>query len=180
MVLDTARLRLHAYAPAHFLAMMEGVAAFEASTRLRAAEGLCGFVVSDEVSSVWLERLRAAPRDLPDPWACGFGVEHRAEGLVIGSGGFKGPPDADGAAEIAYGVLPAYQGRGFATELAAALTQFALATPGVRVVRAHTLPEPNASTRVLSKCGFHRAADVVDPEDGPVWRWEYDASRRRD
>jgi hypothetical protein len=25
---------------------------------------------------------------------------------------------------------------------------------------------------VLAKCGFHRVEDVVDPDDGPVWRWE--------
>jgi ribosomal-protein-alanine N-acetyltransferase len=40
------------------------------------------------------------------------------------------------------------------------------------VVRAHTLPNPNASTRVLTKCGFHRVGEVIDPEDGLVWRWE--------
>jgi len=25
---------------------------------------------------------------------------------------------------------------------------------------------------VLTKCGFRHVADLVDPEDGPVWRWE--------
>jgi [ribosomal protein S5]-alanine N-acetyltransferase len=39
-------------------------------------------------------------------------------------------------------------------------------------VRAHTRPTPNASTPVLTKCWFARVGDVVDPEDGPVWRWE--------
>ena len=33
-------------------------------------------------------------------------------------------------------------------------------------------PEPNASTRVLLKNGFRHCGMVVDPEDGPVWRWE--------
>jgi RimJ/RimL family protein N-acetyltransferase len=42
----------------------------------------------------------------------------------------------------------------------------------VRLVRAHTLPESNASTRVLTNCGFRKTAEVVDPDDGPVWRWE--------
>ncbi len=37
---------------------------------------------------------------------------------------------------------------------------------------AHTLPAPNASTRVLAKCGFERTGEVEDPEDGLVWRWE--------
>ena len=39
-------------------------------------------------------------------------------------------------------------------------------------VRAHTLPQPSASTRVLTKCGFRHIGAVIDPEDGLVWRWE--------
>ena len=29
-----------------------------------------------------------------------------------------------------------------------------------------------ASTRVLTKCGFSRIGEVIDPDDGLVWRWE--------
>jgi ribosomal-protein-alanine N-acetyltransferase len=54
---------------------------------------------------------------------------------------------------------------------------FALASGQVQLVRAHTLPEVNASTRVLLKCGFRHVGTVVDPDDGPVWRWELSASR---
>ena len=74
--------------------------------------------------------------------------------------------------EIAYGIVPGFQGRGYATQAALALVGFAFRTGRVRLVRAHTLPVPNASTRVLAKCGFKRTGEVVDPEDGLVWRWE--------
>jgi RimJ/RimL family protein N-acetyltransferase len=84
----------------------------------------------------------------------------------------KVPPDADGVVEIAYGVAPEYQGRGYATEAATALVEFALSDPRVQTVRAHTLPEPNASTRVLTRNGFRHLGEVMDPEDGRVWRWE--------
>jgi RimJ/RimL family protein N-acetyltransferase len=40
------------------------------------------------------------------------------------------------------------------------------------MVCAHTLPQPNDSTRVLARCGFRHAGEVTDPEDGLVWRWE--------
>ena len=96
--------------------------------------------------------------------------------MVIGSAGFKGPPDAQGMVEIAYGVDPSCQGQGFATEAAGALLRYAAADPRVRLLRAHTLPEANASTRVLGKCGFVHIGEVVDPEDGPVWRWERSAA----
>jgi len=92
--------------------------------------------------------------------------------MVIGLADFKGPPDADGVVEIAYGIVPAYRGQGLATEAAQALVKYAFASGRVPVVRAHTLPERNASTRVLARCGFKRVGEVVDPEDGLVWRWE--------
>jgi RimJ/RimL family protein N-acetyltransferase len=74
--------------------------------------------------------------------------------------------------EIAYGVAPGYQGRGYATEAAEALVAYALGSGRVRTVRAHTLPKANPSTRVLEKCGFKCLGEVIDPEDGAVWRWE--------
>ena len=42
------------------------------------------------------------------------------------------------------------------------------------MVRAHTFLEANASTRVLTKCGFRSVGEVFDPEDGLVWTWEKD------
>lgn len=127
-----------------------------------------------EVSPVWLARARAATS--ADPWIHGFVMVHRASGIAIGSCGFKGPPDADGVVEIAYGVDPNHQGLGYATEAALALVEFAFGSGQVRLVRAHTKPEENASTRVLTKCRFERLGEVVDPEDGLVWRWELQPS----
>jgi [ribosomal protein S5]-alanine N-acetyltransferase len=117
--------------------------------------------------------MSGSPRfasDSIDPWRHGFSMVHRDTGHTIGKCAFKGPP-ADGVVEIAYGVDPEHQGRGYATEAAEALTKFAF-SQNVRTVRAHTLPIPNASTRVLTKCGFRHIGEVIDPDDGLVWRWE--------
>jgi [ribosomal protein S5]-alanine N-acetyltransferase len=121
-----------------------------------------------EVSPVWLAALHASKSI--DPWEHGFSIAHRDTGRTVGSCGFKGPP-ADGVVEIAYGIDPEHQGKGYATEAADALTSFAFGQ-NVRTVRAHTFSEANASTRVLTKCGFRHVGQVVDPEDGLVWRWE--------
>ena len=123
-----------------------------------------------EVSPDWLARVRATPAG--DPWALGFSVVERASGAAIGGCAFKGPPDADGMVEVAYGIDPGHRCRGYATEAAAALTEFAFTDGRVRVVRAHSKPENEASARVLVKCGFGRVGEVIDPEDGPVLRWE--------
>jgi RimJ/RimL family protein N-acetyltransferase len=171
--LETTRLQLLPYAPRHVLALLDNVEAFERAMGLRCAEGLRDFMVSDDVSPAYLARLRASDAlDAPDPWGHGFAVVHRESRSVIGSAGFKGPPDEDGMVEIAYGIVPVHQGQGLATEAAAALVAFAVGSGRVRVVRAHTLPTSNASTRVLAKCGFSPTGEVMDPEDGRVWRWE--------
>jgi ribosomal-protein-alanine N-acetyltransferase len=78
--------------------------------------------------------------------------------------------------EIAYGIAPSSQGKGYATEAARALVDFALSHATVKLLCAHTLPTTNASTRVLLKCGFRNVGSVMDPEDGLVWRWERDVT----
>ena len=123
-----------------------------------------------EVSPEWLARVQASSSS--DPWLHGFAVLHRASGAVIGSCGYKAPPGPEAFVEIAYGIDPAYQGRGYATEAARALVAFAFGSGRVSLVRAHTKPKESASTRVLTKCRFVRVGEVVDPEDGLVWRWE--------
>ena len=123
-----------------------------------------------EVSPDWLARVQASSSS--DPWLHGFAVLHRESGVVIGSCGYKAPPGPEALVEIAYGIDPAYQGRGYATEAARALVAFAFGSGRVSLVRAHTKPTENASTRVLTKCRFERVGELVDPEDGLVWRWE--------
>ena len=123
-----------------------------------------------ELSADWLTLVDSATS--ADPWIHGFALIQRADNAVVGSCGFKGPPNADGAVEIAYGIDPNYRGNGYATEAAQALVTYAFKNSKVHMVSAHTLPETNASTRVLVKCGFKQVGEVIDPDDGPVWRWE--------
>jgi [ribosomal protein S5]-alanine N-acetyltransferase len=170
MTIETIRLQLTPFDPAHLLALIEGTEPFEACFGLPAAEGLRAFIVSEDVSPAWLAQLRAS--STPDPWLHGYAVVDRECRAVVGMVGFKGAPDAEGIVEIGYGIAPGFEGRGYATEAARAVVAFALGDHRVIRVRAHTLPTPNASTRVLAKCGFQRIGEVEDPEDGLVWRWE--------
>lgn len=170
MPLATAHLDLLECAPQHLVAMIDSGDHFEELVGFPIAAGLREFFTTGEVSQSWLDALRSAT--VTDPWRHGFFIVDRERALVVGTAGFKGPVDSDGVVEIAYGVAPDFQGRGYATEAATALVHFALANPDVKIVRAHTLPEPNASTRVLTKNGFRHLGEVIDPEDGRVWRWE--------
>ena len=97
---------------------------------------------------------------------------------LVGWGGFKGTPDAEGAIEIGYSVAPSWEGRGVATAAVGAMLHEAWAAPEVRCVLAHTLAEPNASVRVLEKSGFVRDGESLDGDVGVVWRWRVDRPRR--
>jgi RimJ/RimL family protein N-acetyltransferase len=94
------------------------------------------------------------------------------EQALVGFGGFKSAPTPDRTVEIGYSVAPSYQNRGIATAAARQLIDLAFATGKVDCVLAHTLAELNASTRVLQKCGLTQVAEILDPEDGKLWRWE--------
>jgi ribosomal-protein-alanine N-acetyltransferase len=136
---------------------------------LRAAAGIRGQLLA--ASPDFMARLEDAKQ--PDPWQFGFAVIHKTDNVLVGLCGFPGPPDSNGVAEIAYGIAPAYQRKGYATQVAMALIDFAASDPRVKTIRAHTLAETNASTRVLEKCDFKRTGDAVDPDSNlPVWRWE--------
>jgi GrpB-like predicted nucleotidyltransferase (UPF0157 family)/GNAT superfamily N-acetyltransferase len=113
-----------------------------------------------------LERTGAAI-----PWS-GYLAVDRSKKIIIGTCAFTAPPDSEGVVEIAYFTFPQFEGQGYASAMAAGLLERAERAVEVRRVRAHTLPENNASTHILEKLGFERVGEVIDPEDGPVWRWD--------
>jgi ribosomal-protein-alanine N-acetyltransferase len=93
-------------------------------------------------------------------------IIHTADRTLIGDIGCKEPPDAAGMVEIGYSIVPAYWGRGYATEAARALVAW-LWTQGVRRVTAECLDDNAASIRVLEKLGMRRLPPV-----GDMLKWE--------
>lgn len=167
---ESENVRLLAHSPDLLRALRENPGAYKSHFGLEIDEGVREFLGGPEVSESFLARLRDATA--ADPWKDGFGVVHVAENRLIGLASFNGAPDAVGAVEISYGIAPAYTGRGYATEAARLLIAYATSSGRVRTVCAHTLPEGNASTRILEKCGFQYRGPVNDPEDGLIWLWE--------
>jgi [ribosomal protein S5]-alanine N-acetyltransferase len=93
----------------------------------------------------------------------------------VGGCAFKSPPVGN-RVEIAYFTFPAFEGRGFATQMARALIEVAcLAESGV-LITARTLPEEGASTKILRNLNFKLIGTVEDPEDGAVWEWHLKSS----
>jgi RimJ/RimL family protein N-acetyltransferase len=152
-------------------ALLESDAVFRERFGLDVAEGYLAF---PEALPATLQALRSGT---PPEWFS-YLIIDAAEDLVVGLGGFTGPP-SDGVVEVGYSVAPAHRGRGHATEAVRLWLDLA-ARNGVSLVRAHTLAEENPSTAVLTKLGFHRVAEIDGMEEGPVWRWERPVSRDED
>jgi ribosomal-protein-alanine N-acetyltransferase len=103
------------------------------------------------------------------PWICYYASQ---QGNLVGCAAFKGRP-VNGAVEIAYGVFDYCQNQGIGTTICRTLVELSLKTdPSVRIT-ARTLPAENFSTRILIKNEFAWIGEVIDPEDGLVWEWEY-------
>ena len=96
--------------------------------------------------------------------------ENASRRTLIGSGGFKGKPDAHGNVEVGYGVLPEFQNKGYATEAVQGLVTWALSQKVVRSVIAEAFPDNVSSIRVLVKCGF---VEVGAGEAPGVKRFEF-------
>jgi [ribosomal protein S5]-alanine N-acetyltransferase len=107
----------------------------------------------------------------PTDWH-GYFFIHPKDRVLVGNGGFKGKPDDSGTIEIGYEIASEHWNRGFATEAAQAMIDYAFAHKEVRAVIAHTLAEINASNSVLQKVGMKFIAEVDDPEEGKIWRWQ--------
>jgi [ribosomal protein S5]-alanine N-acetyltransferase len=118
----------------------------------------------DEPAIRWM--LNAMERgDTPAGWGAWYYVR-AADRLLVGAGGYKGPPDEDGTVEIGYSVVDAVQRQGYATEAARGLAVRAFADARVTRVVAETLPHLAASLGVMRKLGFRPAQDPS--EEGVV------------
>jgi RimJ/RimL family protein N-acetyltransferase len=110
-----------------------------------------------------LERLAEGPANAG--WWLHFIVlkDGGGGGTLIGSGGYKGPPSADGTVEVGYGIVSDHRRLGYAVEATRGLLANAFANPAVKRTIAETLPELAPSIGVLTKCGFRLIGEGSEP-----------------
>lgn len=110
----------------------------------------------------FLERLFAEHPHTP-AWSRYIVLTEGPATLIGTVGGF---PRSSAVAEIGYGILPAWQRQGLATEAALALIAVIARHPGVTTISAQTFPHLHGSLRVMQKCGMHEAG--AGDEEGTV------------
>jgi RimJ/RimL family protein N-acetyltransferase len=99
-------------------------------------------------------------------WYGWYAITHRtatAPARLVASGGYFGPPSKDGVVEIGYSTVDEERGKGFASELVAALSARALATRGVVTVVAEAHRDNAGSNKVLARCGFRELGAGREP-----------------
>ena len=153
----------------HLEKLIEGTDAFLEVYGLQAIDGYMPF---NGALQYILNQMKGS--QLWHPWLPYLFI-FRSDQALVGFGGFKSVPDSKRTVEIGYSVAPSYQSKGFATSAARQLIEIAFESKLVDHVCAHTLAKPNASTRVLEKCGMTKVSETVDPDVGNVWRWELGA-----
>jgi ribosomal-protein-alanine N-acetyltransferase len=88
---------------------------------------------------------------------------------MVGHAGFHGPPGSHGlpaaTVELGYTVLPAFRRRGYATEAAVALIEWA-EKQGIQRFVASVSPGNEPSLAIIRRLGFVRTGEHWDDEDG--------------
>jgi len=103
----------------------------------------------------FLEQLQKDPE--MEGWLAWYLVlpgKRGEQSILVGNGGFKGPPDSEGVVEIGYYVRPAHRGHGYGTEAVRCLLEHALSRAGVKIVVAETQGDNVASVSLLENVGF--------------------------
>jgi RimJ/RimL family protein N-acetyltransferase len=159
--LRTERLDLLAAGERELLAELESNAALAAALGAEVGEGWPPGVYDRGAAEFMLARTREGGAAATG-WYAWYGATRDERPRLVLSIGYFGPP-RDGEVEIGYSVVESERRRGFAREAIEALTVRALATPGVRLVCAHTTDDNVASWRALERAGFVHAGPGAEP-----------------
>jgi RimJ/RimL family protein N-acetyltransferase len=119
----------------------------------------------DKAMQFFHDRLAAEGPDSVG-WYGWYAIRRRTAlqtAALVGVAGFVGPPDASGIVELGFSVLPSLRGHGHATEMAAALVDYALAQPAVERVIAHANITNRPAISVLLRSGFQAIAPGLRP-----------------
>ncbi|MGF1484317.1 MAG: GNAT family N-acetyltransferase [Opitutales bacterium] len=83
-------------------------------------------------------------------------ILHRGSHTLIGDVSLGGKPDKEGRITLEYSIVPEYRVRGYGSEAAGTMVDWAFERPAVKFIEAHTPHNHHASMRILEKLGFNR------------------------
>ncbi|MEO7318446.1 MAG: GNAT family N-acetyltransferase [Chthoniobacteraceae bacterium] len=166
-IIHTQRLDLIPLSPAELRAAIDE----DRSTmgRLLGVAVPATWEIRREFLELRLRQLEANPA--LQPWLI-RGISLRDESRLVGDIGFHSEPFAarapsEKSLELGYGVLAAWQRRGFAREAIGAMIQWACEKHEVRRFVLSINPENHPSQALAAKLGFRKIGSRIDDIDGP-------------
>lgn len=156
--LETSRLTLRPFVAEDFDAMHEMRADAEVARYLYQ-----GPLSEDETRQLLTKKISDSAWAREGDWLSAAVVE-RASGTTVGDIGLEWLSERDRTAEIGFVFDPRHQGKGFATEAAGALIDWAFTSAGIHRVIGRTESRNSASARVLEKLGMRLEAHFVENE----------------
>ena len=157
----TKRLELAAATPEHVLAELEDPRRLASLLNAAIEPGWPPGEYDRNAQEFFRERLLEGGPAAAG-WYSWYAIRREGPGdpaVLVGAGGYYGPPGGAGEVEIGFSIMPPWRGLGFAAEMAEALIVNAFADPRVFRVVARMEPRNSASRRVLEKCRFRCAGD---------------------
>ena len=156
--LETSRLRLRPFVDDDF----------EAMHAMRSNADVVRYLYEDPLSpdetrSLLTRKIAAHSWAHEGDWLTAAVVE-RASGLTVGDVALLWVAERDRTAEVGFILDPRQQGKGFATEAARALLDWAFTSAGLHRVIGRTEARNAASARVLEKLGMRLEAHFVENE----------------
>ena len=94
-------------------------------------------------------------------------VELKETGILIGDTGVNEVKGKTTEVEIGYSICKKYSGKGYASELLGAMTEFVVSTFGTNVLYGRVIHGNKASIRVLEKNGFRFINEEFGAGDDP-------------
>jgi len=166
VILETARMRL---VPSTVEIVRAEIEDHAELARLLEARVPAGWPPGEAADALpwFLERLQAGGPEASG-WYGYYGivVDPAAEPeapMLVGGGGTVGPPK-EGVVEIGYSLLPAFEHRGYATEMMASVVEWLETDPRIERIRAETVAGNAPSQRVLERLGFRPAGPGREPK----------------
>lgn len=99
-----------------------------------------------------------------------YALVHKGDQKVIGFCGVKYEPEL-GLPDIGYRILPAYWGKGLATEAVRATLKYAREVLGLERIIVEVVDQNLASNKLLLKLGF-RHVDTYEKDGFTIYRYE--------
>lgn len=151
MEIETQRLIIKPLTLKQFKLLLESFDKMEQALGLSSSGEIWPSDVQAAMEGLYKEALK---NPIDQIWYTSWQIILKSENKAVGSACFMRAPDEKGVVEIGYGINEAYQNRGYMTEAATAICDWALKQEKVKSITAETEKDNAASHKVLQKIGM--------------------------